>query len=53
MIPRKGIGYVPQGRGIFPTLSVLENLCIGAARQARHRARGLCVHLLSRASRSG
>jgi branched-chain amino acid transport system ATP-binding protein len=29
MIPRKGIGYVPQGRGIFPTLSVLENLCIG------------------------
>jgi branched-chain amino acid transport system ATP-binding protein len=29
LIPRKGIGYVPQGRGIFPTLSVLENLCIG------------------------
>ena len=29
VIPRKGIGYVPQGRGIFPTLSVLENLCIG------------------------
>jgi len=28
-IPRKGIGYVPQGRGIFPTLSVLENLTIG------------------------
>lgn len=28
-IPRKGIGYVPQGRGIFPGLSVLENLCIG------------------------
>src|SRR5437762_8965988 len=25
----KGIGYVPQGRGIFPNLSVLENLCIG------------------------
>ena len=28
-VPRKGIGYVPQGRGIFPGLSVLENLCIG------------------------
>jgi len=24
-----GVGYVPQGRGIFPTLSVMENLCIG------------------------
>ena len=24
-----GIGYVPQGRGIFPTLSVEENLYIG------------------------
>ncbi|GIW15093.1 MAG: ABC transporter ATP-binding protein [Tepidiforma sp.] len=24
-----GIGYVPQGRGIFPQLSVLENLLIG------------------------
>jgi branched-chain amino acid transport system ATP-binding protein len=29
LIPRKGIGYVPQGRGIFPALSVLENLNIG------------------------
>src|SRR4029078_8923342 len=27
-IPRKGIGYVPQGRGIFLNLSVLENLNI-------------------------
>jgi urea transport system ATP-binding protein len=26
---RSGIGYVPQGRGIFPYLSVLENLLIG------------------------
>ena len=25
-IPDTGIGYVPQGRGIFPTLSVKENL---------------------------
>jgi len=27
---RRGIGYVPQGRDIFPTLTVLENLKIGA-----------------------
>ena len=26
---RAGIGYVPQGRGIFPYLTVLENLQIG------------------------
>lgn len=28
-IPRRGIGYVPQGRRIFPNLTVLENLCLG------------------------
>ena len=28
-VPRHGIGYVPQGRGIFPNLTVMENLCIG------------------------
>jgi len=28
-IPTCGIGYVPQGRGIFPNLSVEENLYIG------------------------
>jgi branched-chain amino acid transport system ATP-binding protein len=27
---RRGVGYVPQGRMIFPTLSVWENLQIGA-----------------------
>jgi len=30
-VPRRGIGYVPQGRGIFPNLSVEENLFIGLA----------------------
>ena len=28
---RMGIGYVPQGRGIFPMLSVLDNLRMGIA----------------------
>ncbi len=28
-VPRLGIGYVPQGRHIFPNLSVMDNLCIG------------------------
>ena len=31
-IPGTGIGYVPQGRGIFPTISVRENLLIGLKR---------------------
>jgi branched-chain amino acid transport system ATP-binding protein len=33
-IARHGIAYVPEGRGIFPNLSVLENLQM-AARPAR------------------
>lgn len=28
-VPGTGIGYVPQGRGIFPHLTVAENLLIG------------------------
>ncbi len=31
-IARLGIGYVPEGRGIFPTLSVRENLVMTARR---------------------
>ena len=31
-IPRRGIGYVPQGRRIFPELTVRENLEIGCVR---------------------
>jgi branched-chain amino acid transport system ATP-binding protein len=29
-ISRLGIGYVPEGRGVFPTLSVYENLIMAA-----------------------
>jgi urea transport system ATP-binding protein len=32
---RLGIGYVPQGRDIFPNLTVAENLRIGAVAQGR------------------
>lgn len=31
---RRGLGYVPQGRQIFPDLTVLENLRIGEAMRA-------------------
>ncbi|WIM09456.1 ABC transporter ATP-binding protein [Enhydrobacter sp.] len=31
---RAGIGYVPQGRDIFPNLSVLDNLRMGCAKEA-------------------
>ena len=29
-IARRGIGYVPEGRGVFPTLTVRENLVMAA-----------------------
>ena len=32
---RRGLGYVPQGRDIFPNLTVWENLRIGAVAQGR------------------
>jgi branched-chain amino acid transport system ATP-binding protein len=32
-IPRRGVGYVPQGRHIFPQLTVAENLAIGLRRR--------------------
>src|SRR4051794_2128676 len=35
MRARRGIGYVPQGREIFPHLTVEENLKIGAVAQGR------------------
>jgi branched-chain amino acid transport system ATP-binding protein len=35
---RRGIGYVPEGRGIFPNLSVRENLAMSARRGPAGRA---------------
>jgi urea transport system ATP-binding protein len=34
---RLGIGYVPQGRGIFPHLTVAENLAVGTAASSGRR----------------
>ncbi len=38
---RAGIGYVPQGRGIFPHLTVEENLFIGAIAQGKKPKRAI------------
>jgi branched-chain amino acid transport system ATP-binding protein len=38
-IARRGVAYVPEGRGVFPNLSVRENLVM-AARPALHGSRG-------------
>ncbi|MDR5684055.1 MAG: ABC transporter ATP-binding protein [Armatimonadota bacterium] len=35
-VARLGIAYIPEGRGIFPELTVVENLRLGAYRQPRH-----------------
>ncbi len=37
-IAKKGIAYVPQGRGIFASLSVKENLTVGARGQDKPNA---------------
>jgi branched-chain amino acid transport system ATP-binding protein len=37
-VAKMGIGYVPQGRKIFPSLSVQENLTMPARVQGRHDA---------------
>jgi urea transport system ATP-binding protein len=36
-----GIGYVPQGRGIFPHLTVEENLFVGAVAQGKKPKRAM------------
>ncbi len=50
-IVSKGIGHVPQGRHIFPTLSVIDNLMMGAYRHRKAKKRmerdlELIYHLL-------
>jgi branched-chain amino acid transport system ATP-binding protein len=35
-IARAGIGYVPEGRQIFPELTVMENLAVGQRRPSRN-----------------
>lgn len=40
-IARKGIGLVPQGRQIFPSLSVRENLIVPARGSSREQTLGL------------
>lgn len=43
-IARRGVAYVPEGRGIFPSLSVRENLLVSA----RAGCKGNCDWTLSR-----
>jgi len=38
-LARKGLGYVPQLRGVFPSLTVEENLEMGATTERRARVR--------------
>jgi branched-chain amino acid transport system ATP-binding protein len=56
-VPRRGIGYVPQGRGIFPNLTVMENLCIGLPRrrdpEREEYVLGCFPRLKERAGQSG
>ena len=35
-IPHAGVGYVPENRDIFPTLTVRQNLMLGAKRRKAH-----------------
>ncbi|MFN4157134.1 MAG: ABC transporter ATP-binding protein [Gemmobacter sp.] len=44
-VPRHGIGYVPQGRRLFPALTVAENIQIGL--MTRNRGPATRAHVLS------
>ena len=57
-ISRMGLGFVPQERGIFPSLTVLENLTVAARRGLRgewtlERVLGLFPRLRERAANRG
>ena len=52
----EGIALVPEGRGVFPRMNIVENLLMGAYRQHdKQQIAGDIDHVfsLSRASRSG
>ncbi len=51
----KGVGYVPQTRNVFPSLTVNENLEMGAFLKPSRfkRAVGVRVHAVPTAPRSG
>jgi len=42
MIARMGIGYVPQGRGLFAGMTVAENLALGRLARATDGSHGIC-----------
>ena len=46
-----GLAYVPQGRQIFPTLTVEENIRTGLATARKRQDRPLDLHAVSRAQR--
>jgi len=41
-IARMGIGYVPQGRGLFAGMTVAENLALGRLARATDGSHGIC-----------
>ena len=47
-VARLGVAYVPEGRGVFPNLSVRENLVMAARATRRGRARGSALRARSR-----
>ncbi len=50
---RKGLGLVPQGRRVFPTLSVEENLMVAERNPDRHGWNSSASTTCFRASRNG
>ena len=43
---RAGLGYVPQGRQIFPALSVIDNLRVGAAHKTLAEAQAIIEQVI-------
>ena len=53
LIAREGVGYVPQGRRLWPSLSVDETLAPGRAAARRRHGPSTAFTRFSRGSRSG